>query len=462
MLERNAPQPDPVLLGPGGRVPPSEVIDDDGLASFEPESDAIDFYKFVEGMRVTIEDAIALNPVDDFSEVWVVPAAGSAATGFNGRDAVVMREGDFNPERVLLDLELVDVPPRIEAGARIGTATGVLDYAFGNFRIQVTRLGEDRGVTGPDRLSIGSYNVENLDPVIEDRALVQGDADVDDDVGEGKFAAIAKQIVADLGAPAILALQEIQDNDGAERTPVVAADRTLQLLAEQIEAAGGPAYDFLDLPPDRDADGGQPGGNIRVAYLFDSERVQLVNASPRRIVDPDTSDGDAFESTRKPLLATFDTVSGQVTLINVHLSSRGGSDPAFGAIQPPGIASAVERQAQSAVLAQEVDALLATDADTAMVVLGDFNSFYFEPELTGLEAGGRMSNLHRSLPEDARYTFVFEGQAQALDHAFLSAAAREDATLEILHLNAGRLSSASDHDPMLVTLAPQAGPGDDN
>ena len=70
----------------------------------------------------------------------------------------------------------------------------------------------------PDRLSIGSYNVENLDPVIEDRALVEGDADVDDDVGEGKFAAIAEQIVADLGAPAILALQEIQDNDGAERT----------------------------------------------------------------------------------------------------------------------------------------------------------------------------------------------------------------------------------------------------
>ena len=169
---------------------------------------------------LTIEDAIALNPVDDFSEVWVVPAAGSDATGFNGRDAIVMHESDFNPERVLLDLELVDVLPGIEAGARIGTATGVLDYAFGNFRIQVTRLGEERGVTEPDRLSIGSYNVENLDPVIEDRALVQGDADVDDDdVGEGKFVAIAEQIVADLGAPAILALQEIQDNDGAERTP---------------------------------------------------------------------------------------------------------------------------------------------------------------------------------------------------------------------------------------------------
>ena len=48
---------------------------------------------------------------------------------------------------------------------------------------------------------------------------------------------------------------------------------------------------------------------------------------------------------------------------------------------------------------------------------------------------------------------VRKQQAQALDHAFVSDAAREEATLEILHLNAGRLSSASDHDPM-VTLSP--------
>jgi predicted extracellular nuclease len=135
-----------------------------------------------------------------------------------------------------------------------------------------------------------------------------------------------------------------------------------------------------------------------------------------------------------------------VTLVNVHLSSRGGSDPAFGAVQPPGIGAASERQAQSAVLAREVDGLLAADPDARVIVLGDFNAFYFEPELTGLEADGRLFNLHRSLPEEARYTFVFEGQGQALDHVLVSEAAREGSVVEILHLNAGRLSSASDHD----------------
>lgn len=413
-LAQGATLPAPVVLGPGGRMPPTETIDDDGLSRFEPATDGIDFYESLEGMRVAVADAIALAPENRFREIWAVIAGGRGTTGFNGRDAIVMREGDDNPERVLLDLELVEAPSVLEAGTRVGDVTGVLDYSFGNYRIQITRLGPETPTTRTGGVTIGSYNVENLDPVIEDRSLVGADADVDDDVGTGKFAAIAAQIVTDLGAPAIVALQEIQDNDGAERTPVVAADLTLQLLADAVRTAGGPRYRFLDLPPQRDADGGQPGGNIRVAYLFDPQRAELVATSPRRIVDPDTSDGDAFDATRKPLLARFDTASGDVPLINLHLSSRGGSDPAFGAIQPPRIGGDIARRAQAAVVALEVDALLAAEPDAKIVVLGDFNAFHFEPPLTGLEGEGRLFNLHRGLPEDARYTYVFEGQGQAL------------------------------------------------
>jgi uncharacterized protein len=219
MPEKNAALPAPVLLGPDGRMPPTEVIEDDGLATFEPATDPIDFYESLEGMRITVEGAIALTTMNRFGEVWAVVAGGEGSTGFDGRDALVMREGDVNPERVLLDLELVEAPPGLEAGAIIGDLTGVLDYSFGNYRIQVTQLAEQTSVTPTDGLAIGSYNVENLVPVIEDRALVGCDAGVDDDVGDGEFAAIAAQIVGDLGSPAIMALQEIQDNDGAERTP---------------------------------------------------------------------------------------------------------------------------------------------------------------------------------------------------------------------------------------------------
>ena len=177
--------------------------------------------------------------------------------------------------------------------------------------------------------------------------------------------------------------------------------------------------------------------------------------SPRRIVDPDTSDGDAFESTPQ-------AAAGELR----HRLRPGDADqppPVLARRQRSGVRlrsslraspRAEARRAQSAVVAQEVDALLAADPEAKIVVLGDFNAFYFEPPLTELEGDGRLFNLHRDLPEDARYTYVFEGQGQALDHALVSEAAREGATLSILHINAGRLSPASDHDPYVVALAP--------
>jgi hypothetical protein len=96
-----------------------------------------------------------------------------------------------------------------------------------------------------------------------------------------------------------------------------------------------------------------------------------------------------------------------------------------------------------------------------VIVIGDFNAFYFEAPLTGLEAEGRLFNLHRTLPEDERYTYVFEGQAQALDHALVSDALR-GAEIRIIHGNAGKLHGASDHDPFVIVLPASPGNGSDS
>ena len=47
---------------------------------------------------------------------------------------------------------------------------------------------------------------------------------------------------------------------------------TLQQLIAAIQAAGGPTYEFQQINPVDDADGGQPGGNIRVGFLFRTDR----------------------------------------------------------------------------------------------------------------------------------------------------------------------------------------------
>src|SRR4029450_1970066 len=72
-------------------------------------------------------------------------------------------------------------------------------------------------------------------------------------------------------------LEEIQDNNGPANDTVVAADQTLQRFTDAIVAKGGPRYEWREIGPVDDADGGQPGGNIRVAFLFNPARVSFVD-----------------------------------------------------------------------------------------------------------------------------------------------------------------------------------------
>lgn len=94
----------------------------------------------------------------------------------------------------------------------------------------------------------------------------------------------------------------MQDNSCSRNDGVVDADQTLQALTQAIVSAGGPNYDYIDNPPQNNQDGGQPGGNIRVAYLFNPEAVEVAWESVTRITDADLSDGDAFQDSRYPIL----------------------------------------------------------------------------------------------------------------------------------------------------------------
>ncbi|WP_445631620.1 endonuclease/exonuclease/phosphatase family protein [Nostoc sp. DSM 114167] len=156
--------------------------------------------------------------------------------------------------------------------------------------VQVTSL-----VGSPTQLTISTFNVENLDPKKENVSKVDNKSprNVDDDVKNGKFTALANQIVTNLEAPDIIALQEVQDNDGAELSSVVDATLTADTLISSIQSVGGPAYEYREIPPQNGLDGGQPGGNIRVGFLFNPQRVKLQKLE-RFADDP------AFLESRKP------------------------------------------------------------------------------------------------------------------------------------------------------------------
>ena len=475
--------PAAVIIGADGRVPPDEDIDDDAFAAYEPDTDGIDFFESIEAMRVTARDTVAVSGTNRFGEIFTVVNGGNSATGISDRGTLNISPDDFNPEKVQIDADSdvfnLDLP-EVDTGAVLGDVTGVVSYSFGNFEIIPTEALSVNDSTlepevstitsGADRLTIASYNVLNLDPVVEDPDRTNsGSRDVDDDEGNGRFDAIAEQIVNNLNSPDIIGLQEIQDNTGAEIDDgVTSASETLTQLTEAVDRAddglvnGSLEYEFIDNTFITEGEsGGQPGGNIRTAYLYRPERVEVVDDSIQTIGSQ--AEGAAFEGARLPLVATFEFNGQEITLVNNHFSSKGGSAPILGIEQPFAErqedvtvnGSLDERQAQSQAVQDYVNGVFASDPDANVAVLGDLNEFEFVSPVQQLEDNTPLTNLTNTLPEDERYSFIFQGNSQSLDHILVSESLGDSAEFDIVHVNsefAATSQRASDHDPLVASL----------
>ncbi|MGO4424828.1 endonuclease/exonuclease/phosphatase, partial [Streptomyces sp. MCAF7] len=250
--------------------------------------------------------------------------------------------------------------PVADVGDRLtGTTAGPLDYDnFGGYEIQATALGEladgnlVRETTRKqkaDELSIATYNVENLSPK----------------TAQAKFDRLASGLVDNLASPDIVALEEVQDDNGPTNDAVTSAGATLKKLTDAIKAADGPAYEWRQIDPADDQDGGQPGGNIRVAFLFNPERVSFtdvaggdattavrvtddggkagLSASPGRI-DPENP---VWKDSRKPLAGQFSFRGRPVFVIANHFNSKGGDQGLDSRFQPPARGSEAQRTGQA-------------------------------------------------------------------------------------------------------------------
>ncbi len=458
LIASNQPLPEPVRIGPDARQIPKRLAPDDFAGPLRPDDNAIDFWTRLLGMRVELEINRVVGPTSRFLDTWVV--ADDAHRNLGQFGTLAVQPDDFNPERILVQTNPQLVPTFPEpatVGDRFERVAGVVDYRFGNFRIIAehalrlvpaqsgTLQGRLRGDT--DHLLIASYNVENLNPVVENLSRVRSARDVDDAIGSGRMAVLAQHIAVTMNAPDIVALQEVQDGDGAEDSELVSADRTLAALTAAIVEAGGPEYRWLDLPPERNADGGQPGGNIRNPYLYNPDRVQVAEGSPTRI------DGRAFSNSRKPVVAEFLFNGHQLVLINNHFAAKSGSEPLFGRHQPPEERRAGQRRAQAQAILRFA-AGLDQDRRDRLIVLGDLNDHWFSAPLDILTSDHDVPlyNLVTDLPVDARFTYIFQGNAQAIDHLLVSRALQPLSELEILHVNSLHPRQASDHDPLVARV----------
>jgi hypothetical protein len=97
--------------------------------------------------------------------------------------------------------------------------------------------------------------------------------------------------------------------------------------------------------------------------------------------------------------------------------------------------------------------LLELDRNARIVVLGDLNDFPASDALTAF-AAVPLANLMQRVPADDRYTFVYLGNSQVLDHVLVSSALADGAEVDVVHANADHAADdrASDHDPVIVRL----------
>ncbi|WP_349774007.1 DUF6359 domain-containing protein [Fictibacillus phosphorivorans] len=465
--EENRKLPQAIIIGLFGLQPPTKVIDNDQFAKFDPAEDGIDFYESLEGMLVKVNNPAVIAP-QNYGELVVLPDHGILSKR-NSSGGLNITEFDYNPERIFIDIG--DESFVAKSGDYfIGAITGVVSYGFSNYKV-LTDV-EDlptfvEGKTKPEvtnihkkqkELTIASFNVENFS------ANEQGK----DGTSDEKAERIAKSIVQNLNAPDIVGLVEMQDGNGPINDGTTDAKESADRLTAEITAQGGPEYVYTDIAPVDGKDGGIPGGNIRVGFIYNPERVSLAEGTKgtateavgynkgKLTLNPGRIDpmNPVFENSRKPVAAQFTFNGEDVIVVANHFNSKGGDQPLFGKNQPPFLGSEVQRKQIAAVVNGFVKDVTTKNKNAKVVLLGDFNDFEFTDTLE-IVKGKELTNMIEKVPSRERYTYSYQGNAQVLDHILVTNNMAKKTKVDIVHINSQFMEEhgrASDHDPVLIQV----------
>ncbi|MFF6831149.1 endonuclease/exonuclease/phosphatase family protein [Streptomyces sp. NPDC012438] len=473
VVSQGNPVPAPVTISswsvPGAYAPAGDPAADGSIngLTLNPRKYALDYYESLEGTNVRIGTSRVVGATDPYSELWVTVKPWENANRRGG--TVYGSYEDQNTGRLQVQslVPTAQQPfPKANVGDVLAGATeGPLDFnQYGGYTLTARTLGTvvDRGLEREttdrqhgNELAVATYNVENLDPTDP----------------QEKFDALAKAVVENLASPDVVALEEIQDDNGAKNDGTVSAAQTVKKFTDAIVAAGGPAYDWRSVDPENNKDGGEPGGNIRQVFLFNPARVSFTDrpggdattatgvtgrkghaaltVSPGRI-DPANA---AWADSRKPLAGEFVFRGRTVFVIANHFGSKGGDESIVSHHQPPNRSSEAKRLLQAQAVNGFVKQLLAVEKQADVLVVGDINDFEFSGTTQALTAGGALYPAVKSLPRGERYSYVYQGNSQVLDQILTSPGIHRFA-YDSVHINAEFADQNSDHDPQVLRFRP--------
>lgn len=153
--------------------------------------------------------------------------------------------------------------------------------------------------------------------------------------------------------PDIIGVEEMQDNNGSINDGTTDASLSAKRIIDAVLEIRGPKYEYVEIAPNNNQDGGAPGANIRVGFFYNPSRVKL--ATVPKLLDKNVvrigDENPLFESTRKPLAAEFTFQGQNIVVVANHLNSKLGDATPFGKVQPLVLKSEDKR----IQLAQEVN-----------------------------------------------------------------------------------------------------------
>jgi predicted extracellular nuclease len=483
-----APLPPPVVLAPS--------TDPASPACFADPDPEIANFECLEGMRVTVPDGVVVQAnqrfgSDPLAEARVVVGAvrarrepGLIWPGFAGLPASIP-VWDGNPELFELDPDRLGLPNQSLRGGMRFSATGVIGYEFNDFELWPTELvlGDRAKLPAPVRpaqpgeIAIGTLNVRRLyDDVAGNNQQTNcsgqttGYGDVLSSAEyDRRLTKTARHVLEVMAAPDILALQEVENL------------KVLDDLAARI-ATLAPTVVYRGLL----VDGNDPGG-IDVGFLVREGRALLPGA---RVTQYGKNLSLSFAGgclhDRPPLLLEAVAAIGKRPLAVMANHTRSLNNIGDCRNSGPDFVCR-KRLEQAEDIAALVANLQASQPGRALAVVGDLNAFPFSDghvDVVGIIRGSArlqgdpepdsqlaplvdhvepdLVDAAAFLPEGARYSFVFAGSLQQLDHALLSRAAaahlsgvafaRGNVDAPALDADGDGPTGVSDHDGLVVYL----------
>ncbi len=464
--------PTVVLLSAGNPLPAPVAL----TASFPSPSGSHDQLERLEGMRVSLASLTVSGPtLGSINEANATATSSGIFYGVVTGNSRPFREAgiqapdpapagtippiprfDSNPERIRVDSDNLVGGPTIDvgAGAVVSNLVGPLDYTFRTYTINpdpsspptVSGGPTAAAVTAPTNteFTVASYNLQRFFDTVNDPAI--GEPVLTSTAFANRLAKGSLGIRNFLRFPDIVGIVECENLS------------TLQALATQISndaiANSQPDPQYLAfLVEGNDVGGIDVGFLVKTATVFGSTPRVTVNSVTQfglndLFTNPDTS--TELLNDRPPLVlnAVVNHPSGAnfpvVVIVNHLRSLNSVGDPSPGSNGWATIGERVrsKRLEQAEFLANLVQNRQTTNPTEAIVLVGDFNAFEVNDGMgdsmgviggtpvpdnqTAVSGDGidlvnpDLVNLASTASPQQRYSFVFDGNAQSLDHILVN------------------------------------------